>query len=132
MDAAFLIGILFPPPPPGALALAGLDASSARSAADAGVPLGIQRMYWNAILNSVVFDLLLCPIRQRTDLDEVTFMGDLRHAGAGFALLAPEPHHVGLELFEFARERTDFTDIAAEHARRHIIAEQVVAVARHH
>src|SRR5450432_1435408 len=69
MDAAFLLGVFFPPPAAGAFGLTFAHGPRAGRTADAGVAARIKRMHRHVMLADILVHLFGAPIGQGADLD---------------------------------------------------------------
>src|ERR1700688_4033905 len=75
MQEALLVGVPFPPPAPGTLALPRSCGAGARSAADRRIPLVVQRVMVDVVGAEAIPHLGARPSRQRGHLVDVLMTG---------------------------------------------------------
>jgi hypothetical protein len=83
MQSAFLPGLLLPPPPAGALRLARLDRTRARSATDRQKAPVVQIVVGDGVLADEREDPLARPVEQGIHLDEPIMRIDRSKGDAG-------------------------------------------------
>src|SRR5258708_5225437 len=116
VNAALLVGVLFPPPAAGALALSGFDGARARIAANTGIAAPVEWMARDVVPADVVVHLLWGPIGERADLYRRRVRIHLAHIGARIVLRAPQPDCPGFQFPQLPLQRAHFANVAAEHA----------------
>jgi hypothetical protein len=72
------------------------------------------------------------PVGYRAELENAVQYLGLWDGSAGVGLIAPDPRGPRIEFAEFAGQRPDFTDLAAELAKLYPVIEQIRAVPVHH
>ena len=130
MNSAFLLGVFFPPPAPGAFAFARFDRARARRAPDAGVAARVQRMHRHIVARDVFLHLLGRPVGQRIELDAPFLPFHLRHRRARLRLFAAQSRRPRLQRFQLARQRTHLAHFAAALPPRHARVEEIRPVDR--
>src|SRR5579859_87551 len=93
VHAALLGAVLLPPPAPGARVRAGFHRSGARRAADALIPLVVQRVRRHIVVADVVPHFLVGPVGERIDFDQAAMIVvqlDLADVRARRPLVAPQ------------------------------------------
>src|SRR3954470_21592351 len=120
VDPALLRGVRLPPPAAGAARCAGLDRARARSAADRGVALVVERVVRDVALAHVVPDLLLVPLGERIELHDravVVVDLDLADVRAARPLVAAQAGDPRVERVQVLGERPHLAQVAAEEAQ---------------
>ena len=118
MQAAFLRGLVFPPPAAGAEILADGDRARARRAADAGHELVVQRVVGHLVQGDVVPDVVPGPVGERIELGAAVAVGlDERDAAAVVGLLAAQAGDPGGAPVEHAPEGLHLANLAARLAQ---------------
>src|SRR5439155_5808387 len=135
VDAALLRRVRLPPPPSGAVGLAGTNRTRARCAADRGIALVVQRVIRHVVLAYVVPDLVLRPFRERVELHDRTVVVvdlDLANVRPGRPLITAEPRDPGVEGGEVPGQRANLANVAAEESVLDRLAKQVEALPLDH
>src|SRR5690554_4457701 len=121
MQAAFLMGGLFPPPAALPLVLPRQDCPGAGGAADADKPAFVKLIVGYVKHADIVPNLLRCPVGQGIELDQLPLCSgiafvDLHHrnmgAGAG-ALVSPLSGDPSIQACQLALEGSDLANTAA-------------------
>src|SRR2546422_4215999 len=117
VDPALLWSVDLPPPPACARLLPGHDRARARSAADRGVAVVVERVVGDVAFAHVVPDLLLGPLRERVQLHDravVVVELDLADVRPRRPLIASKAGDPRVERRQMTRERLDLANVAAE------------------
>src|SRR5439155_4111044 len=135
VDAALLRRVRLPPPPSGAVGLAGTNRTGARRAADRRIALVVQRVVGHVVLAHVVPNLVLRPLGERVELHDravVVVDLDLADVRPGRPLITAKARDPGVEGGEVPGQRADLADVAAEEAVLDRLAKQVAALPLDH
>src|SRR6188472_3672375 len=135
VDAAFLRRVRLPPPAAGAARRTRFDRARARSAADRGVALVVERVVRNVPFAHVVPDVLLVPLGERVELHDravVVVDLDLADVGAARPLVAAQAGDPRVERMQVLGERADLAEVAAEQAQVDARLEEIDAVLAGH
>src|SRR3954465_8918489 len=116
MDAAFLVGVLLPPPAAGPLGLARHHRPCARRAARRRVAVVEQLVIGHFLVPDVVPDAVQGPVGEWVQLDDAAVLAvelDLRDVAPAHPLLAPEARDPCVQRRELALQRLDLAARAA-------------------
>src|SRR4051794_21779058 len=98
MKSALAVAVGLPPPPAGPLTLTRFWSPCARSAANACVPLQIQRVNRHIVLSCVVRNLFPRPVCQWTQLQATALERHLVHVLTGLTLASTQANGVSINV----------------------------------
>src|SRR5450432_3490294 len=101
VNAAFLTGVLFPPPAAGAFGLTCAHRPRAAPTTDAAVAAGVERVHRHVVLMDILVHVCGAPIGQRVELDAAIGLLNFGHSGPGFRLVAAQAGGPGSQRAQF-------------------------------
>src|SRR5208337_4182921 len=132
MQAAFFLGLVFPPPAAGAFRLARRDGAGAGRAADRDKAFLVQNVDWNFVFRAEIRDVLARKIEQWARLDQAASLVNFDEARAGSMrrLIGAQSGDPDFRAGQRASQRLDLARSATRFARFERVVKSIDALVR--